>query len=106
MRHEGCSAQELGFPIALCAGETETEVFIALSLGFPIDELLLVDTNPAVLAVTAAASHQVGGARSGQLSSPLDGLVLFTQPPLPPQLRPGRVASTPPRALSPQLSRV
>ena len=37
MRREGCSTQELGFPIALIAGETETEA-------------LLVDTNPAVLA--------------------------------------------------------
>ena len=42
MCREGCSTQELGFPIALIAGETETEALIALSL--------LVDTNPAVLA--------------------------------------------------------
>jgi len=47
-------------------------------LEFPIDELLLVDTNHAILAITALASHQIGGAHSGHLSSPVDGLVLFT----------------------------
>jgi len=51
--------------------ETETEALIALSLGFPIDELLPVDANPAILAVTAAVSLQVGGACSGHLSSPM-----------------------------------
>lgn len=51
--------------------ETETEALIVLSLGFPIDELLPVVTNPATLTVTAAASLQVGGACSGHLSSPM-----------------------------------
>jgi len=72
------------------------KALITLSMEFPIDELLLVDTNHAIPAITALASHQIGGAHSGHLSSPVDGLVLFTQPPLLPQRHPGHVASTPP----------
>jgi len=87
------------------AREAETEALITLSLGFPTDELLLINTNSAVLAGTAAASHQVSDVCSSHLSSPYPRLMASSSSPglccrlsaalaVSPQRRVSRVAST------------